>query len=110
MNRHNGPVWRVSWANPRHGRVLASCGYDRQVIIWKQNKNNGKWQKWYSDTKYDSSVNCVSFLPNDISTTQLTLITGDADGNITLYTFDMKTSKWKRVNRFLAHKGILYCS
>eukprot|EP01084_Bolivina_argentea_P067267 122535_1 len=35
---HNGPVWKLSWAHPKFGTILASCGYDRQVIIWKLNK------------------------------------------------------------------------
>lgn len=33
---HQGPVWQVAWAHPRFGSMLASCGYDGCVIIWKE--------------------------------------------------------------------------
>ena len=33
---HEGPVWQVAWAHPKYGSLLASCGYDRKVIIWKE--------------------------------------------------------------------------
>ncbi len=35
IGRHDAPVWQVSWAHPRFGSLLASCGYDGKVIIWK---------------------------------------------------------------------------
>ena len=33
---HSGAVWRVAWADPEFGEngILASCGYDKQIIIW----------------------------------------------------------------------------
>ena len=30
---HEGPVWQVSWAHPKFGTILASCSYDRKVMI-----------------------------------------------------------------------------
>jgi len=35
---HTGAVWRVTWADPEFGEngILASCGYDKQVIIWSE--------------------------------------------------------------------------
>ncbi|KAI0986901.1 hypothetical protein GJ496_007463 [Pomphorhynchus laevis] len=33
---HNASVWRVSWAHPEFGQILASCSLDRQVIIWEE--------------------------------------------------------------------------
>ena len=32
-NRHEGPVWQVSWAHPKYGSILASCSYDRKVSL-----------------------------------------------------------------------------
>ncbi len=37
---HEGPVWQVAWAHPKFGSILASCSYDRKVIIWKQGADN----------------------------------------------------------------------
>lgn len=34
--RHEGPVWEVAWAHPKFGVLLASCSYDRQVIIYRE--------------------------------------------------------------------------
>lgn len=52
-NRHEGPVWQVAWAHPMYGNILASCSYDRKVIIWKE--ENGTWEKTYEYTGHDSS-------------------------------------------------------
>ena len=26
--KHNGPIWRIEWANPEFGSIVASCGND----------------------------------------------------------------------------------
>lgn len=36
-----------------YGNILASCSYDRKVIIWKE--ENGTWEKTYEYTGHDSS-------------------------------------------------------
>ena len=33
---HSGSIWRVSWAHPEFGQVLATCSFDRTVIIWEE--------------------------------------------------------------------------
>lgn len=33
---HQGPVWKVQWAHPQYGRILASCSFDRTVAIWEE--------------------------------------------------------------------------
>lgn len=50
---HEGPVWQLAWAHPMFGNLLASCGYDRKVIIWKE--TNGTWGKLYEYSNHDSS-------------------------------------------------------
>lgn len=51
--RHDGPVWQLAWAHPMFGNLIASCSYDRKVIIWKE--TNGTWGKLYEYTNHDSS-------------------------------------------------------
>lgn len=51
--RHEGPVWQVAWAHPMYGNILASCSYDRKVIIWKE--ENGTWEKTHEHSGHDSS-------------------------------------------------------
>lgn len=36
-----------------YGNILASCSYDRRVIVWKE--ENGTWEKTYEYTGHDSS-------------------------------------------------------
>src|SRR5690606_37301449 len=33
---HHKSVWKVEWANPEFGQVLASSSYDRTVCIWEE--------------------------------------------------------------------------
>lgn len=37
---HEGPVWQVTWAHPKFGSVLASCGFDHKVIVWKESQES----------------------------------------------------------------------
>mmetsp|Transcript_59746 Transcript_59746/g.82967 ORF Transcript_59746/g.82967 Transcript_59746/m.82967 type:complete len:109 (-) Transcript_59746:694-1020(-) len=41
---HNGPIWQLAWAHPKFGNIIASCGFDRKVIIWKE-VNVNDWQE-----------------------------------------------------------------
>ena len=33
---HQGSVWRVTWAHPQFGQLIASCSFDRTVAIWEE--------------------------------------------------------------------------
>jgi WD40 repeat protein len=33
---HNGAVWRICWAHPEFGQILASCSLDHCVTIWEE--------------------------------------------------------------------------
>ena len=37
---HEGPVWQVTWAHPKFGSLLASCGFDHKVIVWKESQES----------------------------------------------------------------------
>ena len=38
LRGHDGPVWKVAWAHPMFGQMLASCSHDAKVMIWKDGK------------------------------------------------------------------------
>ena len=44
LSGHEGPVWQVAWAHPKFGSILASCSYDRKVVIWRERADN-EWQQ-----------------------------------------------------------------
>jgi protein transport protein SEC13 len=53
LREHEGPVWQVAWAHPMYGRLLASCGYDRKLIIWQEDQSS--WRSIYTYTEHTSS-------------------------------------------------------
>jgi len=93
---HEGPVWQVCWAHPKFGSLLASCSYDRKVIIWKENSSNN-WTKLYEYDKHDSSVNSVAWAPHEFG---LSLVCASSDGSLSILTHKGDSS-WdvQRINQ-----------
>ena len=75
---HVGPVYKLSWSHPNFGPILASCGFDKKVNLFKFEQNS-KLDKLY---EYDMHENCVKTLKFSPSLTNLLLISGDLNGNI----------------------------
>ena len=48
---HEGPVWQVTWAHPKFGSLLASCGFDHKVIVWKEIQDSS-WVQVHHLTGY----------------------------------------------------------
>lgn len=79
--RHEGPVWQVAWAHPKFGTLLASAGYDRRVIIWREGNKN-EWVPIFEWTDYQLSVNSIAWAPHEFNVP--ILATASSDGNITI--------------------------
>jgi protein transport protein SEC13 len=94
---HDGPVWEVDWCNPKLGNFLASCSYDRKVIIWKEEKS--EWVKFYEYTGHDLSVNSVAWAPHELG---LMLACGSSDGSISILSW--KDNEWHKT-KFKAHES-----
>jgi protein transport protein SEC13 len=75
--RHSGPVWQVAWAHPKFGTVLASCGYDRQAIVW-QEAPPGTWTE-VTSIKAETSINSVCWAPHELG---LVLACATSDGHV----------------------------
>lgn len=90
LKGHFGPVWQVAWSHPKFDNLLASCSYDRRVIIWK--RQQGKWRKYYEYANHDSSVNSVQFAPSEFG---LMLACGSSDGSISVLTYQSETNTWE---------------
>ena len=54
---HLGPCWQVAWSHPKYESLVATCGYDRFVQVWKEVAKS----QWRCVYKYqaEASVNCI---------------------------------------------------
>jgi nucleoporin SEH1 len=84
-----GALWRVSWAHPEFGCVLAVSGADQRVTVWEEAEapdNAGRvvarWNKRAELGDARQSVNDVAFGPRHVG---LKLATGSADGGVRVY-------------------------
>ena len=91
LRGHEGPVWQVAWAHPRFGSILASCSYDRKIILWRE-EAPGTWVKLEEYASHDSSVNSVCWAPYELG---LILAGGSSDGTISVLSY---TGKWLHIN------------
>lgn len=70
---HSGSVWRVTWAHPEFGQVIATCSFDRTVVVWEEVvgesvKEGGpsRWTKRTSLVDSRTSVTDVKFAPKHL--------------------------------------------
>ncbi|KAG9510996.1 Plastin-3 [Fragariocoptes setiger] len=77
---HEGPVWQLDWSHPEHNNLLASCSYDRKVIIWKETSPSN-WEKIKEHTEHESSVNSIQWAPREFG---LMLACAGSDGCISI--------------------------
>ncbi|CAK8986517.1 unnamed protein product [Durusdinium trenchii] len=99
LKGHEGPVWKVSWAHPRFGHLLATAGYDMKVIIWKEDR--GHWVMAYVDSSHAASVNDVEFAPQEHG---LRLACASSDGQVSVLSYSPADGQWRR-SVMQAHSG-----
>ena len=70
---HSGSVWRVTWAHPEFGQVLATCSFDRTAAVWEEivgdpgrDGNHSNWVKKSSLVDSRTSVTDVKFGPKHL--------------------------------------------
>lgn len=95
---HDGPVWQVAWAHPKFGSIIASCSYDRKVIVWKEGAEN-EWTQAQVFQEHEASVNSVSWAPHEFG---LVLAAGSSDGTISVFTHKTDGS-WEKTKIEQAH-------
>ncbi|POI31777.1 hypothetical protein CIB84_004472 [Bambusicola thoracicus] len=101
LQTHSGSVWRVTWAHPEFGQVLASCSFDRTAAVWEEivGESNDKlrgqshWVKRTTLVDSRTSVTDVKFAPKHMG---LMLATCSADGVVRIYEAPdvMNLSQW----------------
>ena len=54
IGMHEGAVWQVSWAHPQFGSLIASCGYDKRVMVFRES-TPGSWIRVFCYEGHSSS-------------------------------------------------------
>ena len=78
ISAHIGPIFKLSWSLPSFGPILASCGFDKKVNLYKIDPQY-KLEKIYEHDKHNNCITALKFSP---SSNNLLLISGDLNGNI----------------------------
>jgi len=106
---HSGSIWKLAWAHPEFGQVIASCSFDRTVCIWEEGEDDDKGtpKKWIERARLvDSreSMVDIKFAPRHMG---LKLATCSADGMVRIYeAIDvMNLAHWPLIEEFEAHRG-----
>lgn len=95
-------MWRVTWAHPEFGQVLATCSFDRTAMIWEETVAEKtapgmppvrRWVKRTNLVDARTSVTDVKFAPKNQG---LLLATCSTDGMIRIYEAPdiMNLSQW----------------
>ena len=81
---HDAPVLKIIFSAPEFGSLLASCGYDKRVIIWQEKIEEGK-SIWISKTKFQDFSENVEDISFCNKTFGLKLAVCTVNGKIKIY-------------------------
>lgn len=95
---HTCSIWQISWANPRFGNILATCGFDKEVSIFKEFSTN-EWKKHRGYSLHEMSVNSVAWAPWEFG---LRLAACSSDGFISFIS-RRGDETWDKEQKFSAH-------
>uniref|UniRef100_A0A6G1SIR7 Nucleoporin seh1-A n=1 Tax=Aceria tosichella TaxID=561515 RepID=A0A6G1SIR7_9ACAR len=90
---HSGSVWKVTWAHPEFGQILATCSLDRTAIIWEEvldatvdtkrsSDQTSHWAKRATLVDSRTSLTDIRFAPKHLG---LMLVTCATDGHVRIY-------------------------
>ena len=95
ISSHFGPIYNLSWSHPSFGPILASCGFDKKVILYKI--DNNRIEEIYTYKNHDNIVKSLKFCP---SSKKLLLISGCLNGDIVICEYYNKDFI---INKIFAH-------
>ncbi|XP_046842687.1 nucleoporin SEH1-like isoform X2 [Xenia sp. Carnegie-2017] len=116
VKTHYGSVWRVTWAHPEFGQVLATCSFDNTAAVWEEQiatetrrgtgtqRGQSFWEKKAGLVDSRTSVTDVKFAPKHMN---LQLATCSKDGTIRIYeAVDVTNlSHWTRMHEIKSKKN-----
>lgn len=91
LTAHSGPVWEVAWSHPKYGSLLASCSYDKKVIIYKEDTSSGSWAQIHVASNHTSSVNSIAWAPHQYG---LWLACASSDGTVSVLSYRSADNTW----------------
>ena len=97
---HEGPIWQVAWAHPKYESVVATCGYDGFVNVWKRDVNRPCAHLVFQEN-LESSVNCIAWAPWEYG---LILAAGTAEGRLVIFVRTPE-DQWVKSHDFIAHQS-----
>ncbi|KJE93357.1 nucleoporin Seh1 [Capsaspora owczarzaki ATCC 30864] len=110
---HNASVWKVAWAHPEYGQVVASCSFDRTVNIYEEqveedSKKQSTWLRKAMLVDSRDTVRDIKFAPKHAG---LKLATCSADGYVRIYEANdvMNLTFWPLMEEFEARKEGCNC-
>eukprot|EP01023_Acetabularia_acetabulum_P011448 TRINITY_DN15265_c1_g1_i3.p1 TRINITY_DN15265_c1_g1~~TRINITY_DN15265_c1_g1_i3.p1 ORF type:complete len:348 (+),score=56.93 TRINITY_DN15265_c1_g1_i3:147-1046(+) len=100
LRGHQGPVWQVCWGHPKYGNLLASCSFDRTIIVWKE-VSEGRWEQIYQTPAnlHFGSINSICWAPHELGAT---LACASSDETVSILEF--KDGQWISNKIDKAHK------
>jgi nucleoporin SEH1 len=85
---HQNSIWRLSWANPEFGQLLASCSDDNTICLWEEQESTtssdnaqDRWKK-IKLASHKRSINDVKFCHRSLG---LKVASACADGYLRIY-------------------------
>lgn len=82
---HGASVWKVTWAHPKYGQLIATASFDRTAAVWEEVvrlAGETHWVRRATFVESRTSITDVKFCPKHLG---LQLATASADGYIRLY-------------------------
>jgi WD40 repeat protein len=97
---HQDSIWRLSWANPEFGQLIASCSEDNTICIWEEQESiiasDSSRERWIRKIKLSNSKKSVNDVKFSHRSLGLKLASASADGYIRIFeapdVFDL--NKW----------------
>ena len=104
LNSHSGPCYEAKWAHPKFENVIATCGFDKKINIWKEVRL-GQWDRVFS-FEAKVAVNTVAWAPWEYG---LVLAAGVSDGKVLIIS-RKPDDTWYQTEFIADNSGVLAVS
>jgi WD40 repeat protein len=102
-SNHAGAIYKVRWANPEFGSILATCSFDKTVNLFEENPLEKTWKKISQIIDSHEPIVDIQFAPVHL---RLQLAVCSVNGEIRVYEppNPVNLKVWNNLNGFAASK------